>query len=134
MSFTPRGASQYVSSASSWGERVTRGNGAQVTFLKEEKVEFNVRLNTELGPTVVELHTIESMKPKSGNGAKVMQRLCSLADQMGVTLALEAMPFQPRMGGKPIPVDKLKRFYQRFGFRTVYSEEFGDAYMFRYPK
>src|SRR5205823_6515898 len=42
---------------------------------------------------VVEVQSLIAYPDRRGNGSTVMQRLCGLADELGVTLWLDAHPF-----------------------------------------
>jgi hypothetical protein len=65
----------------------------------------------------VELETLISYPERQGHGTRTMERLCSLADELDVTLWLSATPFGS--GRQPIPLPKLVGFYHRFGFFGV---------------
>ena len=65
---------------------------------------------------VVDVRSLAAYPERVGSGRRVMELLCGLADQMGVTLWLDACPFGPETH---IPIKKLKAFYGRFGFFRV---------------
>ncbi len=66
--------------------------------------------------------------PAKGAGGATMQFITDLADQHCCTLSLTADPLdlsqfawpfaKMNTRAKPIPVEKLRRFYERFGFRS----------------
>lgn len=125
------GPQAFLQQAKAWG--VPSKSGPTHAGIVMEQVEMDVAVEPALGDTVVTLLSIESLKPKAGNGTKALTKLTEMADKNGVTLALKPTPFLPKTGGL-IPVPALKRFYERHGFRTVFTREHGFAYMFRHPK
>ena len=66
---------------------------------------------------VIELHSIIAYPDRKGGGTVVIQRLCDLADELGVTLWLDAFPFGANRTHIPLP--KLKSYYRSFDFFTV---------------
>lgn len=65
---------------------------------------------------VIEVRLLAAIPYRVGSGSRVMQILCRLADEIGVTLWLNACPFGSR---KHIPIGKLKDFYRCLGFFPV---------------
>lgn len=67
----------------------------------------------------VELYSLQSRPGRKGTGTMIMQQVIALADAMQVKLWLCACPFgrlTPQM-----PVDRLRDWYKRFGFRVVHK-------------
>lgn len=64
----------------------------------------------------VYLTGLRSVTHGKGAGTRVMTRLVTLADEMGVTLTLSPRPMAVAPGQKKIPAKKLVEFYRRFGF------------------
>jgi hypothetical protein len=61
----------------------------------------------------VRLVSIRAFTPKQGAGTEVMEKLVELADQLGVTLGLDPVPYHAQV---KIPQRKLIQWYRRFGF------------------
>jgi hypothetical protein len=62
----------------------------------------------------VQIHRIWTRQPNNGDGTRIMQALCNLADEHDVGIRLKVLP----IGRKPYPLPrlKLKQWYERFGF------------------
>jgi GNAT superfamily N-acetyltransferase len=63
---------------------------------------------------LLRIHRIWSLHPRHGHGSRMLNQLCELADQHGITLKLKALP----LGAKPYPFsrDELIDWYKRHGF------------------
>jgi len=94
------------------------------------RVEFRVKpLESGKG---VELEHLQNMGNGRGDGQKLLTSLTEVADAQEVPIELTALPLpQPGERGT-IPLPKLKRFYQKHGFRVV-SEEGNSIRMRREP-
>jgi len=87
----------------------------------------------------VELNSIISYPDRRGHGTVVMERLCTLADECGVRLWLDACPYG--RNHEHISIRKLLAFYQGFGFfpvakidrRWISGYHLWDKYKFRHP-
>lgn len=95
-----------------------------VKTFKKGKKRFASRLTDKNGvtvdlgienKTVVVLESIQSCPRTRGQGfaSAALNELCTLADQFGVTLQLEVMPF----GKIALSRAQLREWYTRFGFR-----------------
>lgn len=73
----------------------------------------------------VELKKLNIYDTNKGYGTKLLGLLCNNADTYKITLLVWPLP----EGKKPIPLDKLKSWYSRFGF-----EEDEGTFMKRKPK
>jgi hypothetical protein len=83
---------------------------------------------TVVGNAAVELHaspdgsvwlkSIRALTPKKGDGSAMLKQLTKLADENGVEIKGEAVPF-----GKSMSAAKLKKWYVAHGF-TLNGEEF----------
>lgn len=81
-----------------------------------------------LDAKTVHLTYFIAYSPAKGSGGATMQFITDLADQHCCTLSLTADPLdlsqfawpfaKMNTRAKPIPVEKLRRFYERFGFRS----------------
>ena len=67
------------------------------------------------GDKRVTIDSIESEPQNSGMGSTVMERLCDLADQLGVTLALEPWDYEDEEIENGEAPD-LRYWYGKFGF------------------
>lgn len=66
----------------------------------------------------VHIDNIRAEEPRGGAGTTAMDKLTRLADEHGVNLTLDAHPLDK--GG--ITSDKLRAWYERFGFQVVREE------------
>lgn len=66
----------------------------------------------------VHIDNIRAAEPGSGAGTAAMEKLTRLADEHGVNLTLDAQPLDK--GG--ITPEKLRAWYERFGFQVVREE------------
>ena len=101
--------------------RVMHGHGYKTFALAYGDTGFTALTLRAAGADVLELHTIISYPDRRGNGATTMRRLCGLADDLGVRIWLDALPFG--RGRKHIPLDKLLEFYRGFGFFRIHRVE-----------
>lgn len=127
---TSEGARKMIAKLRTIGLPWGAGNAHTAKVTLGHHVRVHLETDAVVGENLLVISSIESERPGKGYGTEALRRICELADEFKVDLALEAMPFTPREG-KPIPVGKLKAFYASFGFRTERSEDLGDAYMFR---
>jgi hypothetical protein len=126
-------AKDYVGVVRSWGTPWGSGNAHRAAVKLGDHVEIDVQTFPILADDVVLIHSIEANPSGQGYGTQALRRLIALADKTHVRLALEPLPFTSREG-KRVPPSKLKTWYASFGFRTLTSDEHGDAYMIRPPK
>jgi hypothetical protein len=68
----------------------------------------------------ISIHRIWTLRPGEGNGSKMLQTLCELADLHEVELTLKALP----IGRKPYPRsrDQLCDWYKRYGFEGTHKK------------
>lgn len=60
------------------------------------------------------VHVPESQQGR-GEGKRIMQQVCEVADQHNMWMMLEVSPF----GEKSMSVSQLQQFYESFGFVTI---------------
>jgi len=62
----------------------------------------------------LQIHRLWALQPNKGNGSRMLQALCTLADEHDVGIQLKVLP----IGRKPYPMSRarLKQWYERFGF------------------
>ena len=87
-------------------------------FGKYNRCFTMLRATTE---KLLELQTIISYPDRRGSGTKVMTLLCTLADELCVSLWLDACPFGSNR--QHISLEKLVAFYQEFGFSSIPAVE-----------
>jgi GNAT superfamily N-acetyltransferase len=80
-----------------------------------------------LAKNSVSLSNFHTIPPKTGAGGKLLKTLIDLADDKNIILELEAVPLKV---DNKIPLEKLKNFYRRFGFKDIKN----DSTMVRNPR
>ena len=62
----------------------------------------------------IQIHRLWTRHPNRGDGSRILEALCALADQHDIGIRLKVLP----IGRKPYPMtrSKLKEWYGRFGF------------------
>lgn len=62
----------------------------------------------------LQIHRLWSRYPNRGDGSRILQTLCGLADEHDIGIRLKVIP----IGRKPYPLPRaeLKAWYERFGF------------------
>jgi hypothetical protein len=62
----------------------------------------------------IQIHRLWTRKPNRGDGSRILQTLCTLADEHDIGIRLKVIP----IGRKPYPLPRvaLKHWYERFGF------------------
>jgi GNAT superfamily N-acetyltransferase len=84
------------------------------SFSGGEHAAIIVRASTA---TTVELMSIIAYPDSRGHGTVMMDQLCRMADEFGVDIWLDALPYGKKR--VHIPLKILKRFYRRFGFAAI---------------
>lgn len=99
----------YVAKVRTWGA---------ANFIDPRETVIDNEAIVEVRPQwgKVYLTGLRVVEQKKGTGTRLMTRLTQLADEMGVTLTLNARPLDVPPGQKKIPQKKLVEFYKRFGF------------------
>ncbi len=66
---------------------------------------------------MVEVGSLIAYPDRVGSATKTMNVICDLADQFGITLWLDAVPYGSNR--EHIPLKKLRSFYAKLGFTPV---------------
>ncbi len=80
----------------------------------------------EYGENRVHITNIEATR--KGGGAKALDTMCKNADELDITLSLNACALRNELYHMPWPIDTLIGWYERRGFRRVSS--MGPSYAF----
>ena len=131
-------AARFLTTVSDWGNggqfrpRTYRGL-VNISYYKHTLVDWNgdksQMSHVALGqsaPDVVELEQIVSIPVRQGVGTRMMKRLCALADELNLTLWLEACPHGTvgvMLKEENLSVAKLIQWYSRFGFFRISSPQ-----------
>jgi hypothetical protein len=103
------------------GESAPSGNAESFLSAAEAQSREGVEVRMMADPfdeRSVHIDNIRATEPGSGAGTAAMDNLTRLADEHGVNLTLDAQPLDK--GG--ITPDKLRSWYERFGFQVVREE------------
>ena len=74
-------------------------------------------LPSEMQDHVRELIDVQSNNPRKGHATALLNNVCKEADRDWLTLMVQVKPFDDGMG-----MDKLRRWYGRFGFVEIQQE------------
>lgn len=66
----------------------------------------------------VEIYKIESSKPKSGIGTKLMNTVLDVSDDLDIQVNLVPVPFMNKFGVHGVEMIKLIGWYKSFGFKS----------------
>jgi len=90
----------------------------------------------EFGKDRVHINAIQSLV--KGGGSACLETLCKNADDLQVTLSLNALPFHTERHPELMDRQKLIEWYGRFGFKRMNSNRsvfrHMAALMVRYPR
>ncbi len=96
--------------------RVQRAYGYKLFVIRREGGHVWLVLRNT-ADDVVELNSVIAYPGQQGHGTAVLERLCTLADDLQVRLWLEAVPYG--CDREHIPLAKLKAVYCRAGFFPI---------------
>jgi len=109
----------------------------------ETESSIQISLLTEHGLSSVSLaiaqisrmNRIVVSRPQQGLGTILLSKLCEIADEKGITIQNEVMPYRPMTwppSFKKPPVKVYIKWYKKHGFELV-DEQDGTALMIRHP-
>jgi GNAT superfamily N-acetyltransferase len=82
------------------------------------------RFDKETGAREISIQSIASMDKGQGIGKAVMKDITDTADELGMTLTLDAKPF----GDQGLSKEALIKFYEKNGFVPDLEEAFGGEF------
>jgi L-amino acid N-acyltransferase YncA len=97
--------------------------GKEFIYGDKAFLEFS-RFNKETGAREISIQSIASMDKGQGIGKAVMKDITDTADELGITLTLDAKPF----GDTGLSKEALIKFYEKNGFVPDLEEAFGGEF------